>query len=595
MARLAQILLLSAVLGLVFGGGAARAQECSVSDGESIVQGLLDDVIAPFNAAWPAICEASGLDPFDNVFDGSVNLGCGLGDLGNTVCGLQASSCKSMWADVDVSQITGLENLDLTSLTVTSTNASDGTSCPYKSSAVDGTSFSCSYSGEGTGTAALTGTMTADLSSIEIRVECDALGGLDDFKETIWEGHATATATSGTADADIKYCSGICSVDSGVASLVYLAMSDLKLKLDGVSVNIVTDGSSYNIDADLADEIADTIADALKTDIEAALSPVVSSALNDEVDEIIPLPSSCSSAAASSTPAAAPAAAVTAPTPPGSFVCYDAGLAAGSAAFTSFNNLTLTDARETSRNAIVREAQLCNPLASDPGAAPEPQQHFVGYVLRPEFGAPDPQLPAATLSNAFGVQQVSFGEALPDMLFSSAAASAGALDVGCILAPGAYRCTAAQGAGGAASGQVVRLKDDFDDRLMRVASVRAVCAPLSVDGVAPARSDRWLACYTTVPASGPLGPSPAAVTDVSSEFGSQLLGPLGADRRLCVPTDVKFSVPAPTTPRLGVDAGGRSSGGIGFVGNGASCPLVRPHLDPGLGIFERAPILGIFR
>ena len=155
MARLAQILLLSAVLGLVFGGGAARAQECSVSDGESIVQGLLDDVIAPFNAAWPAICEASGLDPFDNVFDGSVNLGCGLGDLGNTVCGLQASSCKSMWADVDVSQITGLENLDLTSLTVTSTNASDGTSCPYKSSAVDGTSFSCSYYGEGTGTAAV--------------------------------------------------------------------------------------------------------------------------------------------------------------------------------------------------------------------------------------------------------------------------------------------------------------------------------------------------------------------------------------------------------------------------------------------------------
>src|SRR5581483_6824649 len=322
MAQRSQILVLALLVSVSFGRGVARAQQCDVSDGESIVQGLLDDVVTPFNDAWPAICQATGLDPFDNVYDGSVNLGCGLGDLGNTVCGLQASSCKSMWADVDVSQISGLENLAVTSLTVTSTNANSGTSCPYKSSAVDDTSFSCSYSGEGIGDAALTGSVSAYLPSIETRDECDAPGAQDKLKEQIWEALATATATGGTATADLKYCAGICSANSGLASLVYLGMSDLKLHLTGVSTDIVTSGSSYDIDEQLADEIADQIADGLKSVIESAIAPVITQALNEEVDEILPLPSSCSSSAST-----VPAAVATAPAPPGSLVCYDAGLA----------------------------------------------------------------------------------------------------------------------------------------------------------------------------------------------------------------------------------------------------------------------------
>lgn len=578
MARLVPMLFLSGLLALA-AGSQAGAQECSVSDGESIVQGLLDDVISPFNAAWPAICEATGLDPFDNVYDGSVNLGCGLGDLGKTVCGLQASSCKSMWADVDVSQITGLEDLEVTAFTVTSTTASSGTTCPYKSSAVDDTSFSCSYSGEGTASAEVTGKLTADLSSIEIRVECDALGGLDKFKETIWEGHATATATGGTATADIKYCSGVCSVDSGVASLVYLASSDLKLKLSGVSTDIVTDGSSYDIDEQLADEIADQIADGLKSVLEQAIAPTITTALNDEVNEILPLPSSCSDASTSSAGAGGEAA--TRSAPDGALVCWDAGLAPGSAPFTSFNDLPFTDARQSTRVAIVREAQVCSAAAD----VPTNPGDFVGYVLRPEFGAATSTLPNAILDNGFGVQEVRFGQALPDMLLS-AAIDDGALDVGCILAPGSYRCTAAVD-DGTPVGRVVQVADGL---ALRVQGVRSVCAPLRFDGTT-ASADGWLACYQ----AAPLGPVPLPEdVAVTSAFGSQVLGPLGADRRLCVPTRVTFATPAPSFPRHAVAAAGSGrSGVIGFVGSGASCPLVRSHLDPGLGVFERGIVVGV--
>jgi hypothetical protein len=590
------LVLASCAVTLLLGTHAARAQQCTVSDGETIVQGLLDDVIAPFNAAWPSICEATGLDPFDNVFDGSVNLGCGLGDLGDTVCGLQASSCKSMWADVDVSQITGLENLSLTSLTVTSTDATSGTTCPYSSKAVDDTSFSCSFSGEGTGDAALSGgDLSADLSSIEIRVECDALGGLDDFKETIWEGHATATAKSGTATADVKYCAGICSVDSGLASLVYLGMSNLKLKLDGVSVDIVTDGSSYDIDEQIEDEIADQIADALKVDIENAIAPVISEALNDEVKEILPLPSSCSSSSSSSAPAVAAAADTAQAVPGGALLCYDAGLAPGSSPFTSLLGLRLTDERRSSKEAVVREAQVCTPVATS-GGATALESHFVGYVLLPEFGAPTSELPDATLVNELGEHHVTFGGALPDMLFSAAAPEDEALDVGCVLAPGAYRCSAASAVDASSPDAVVSVSGASGDTLVRVQSVRSVCGPLEVDGQRPERGRGWFACYGAVPADGG-GFAPEPPVEVASELGSQTLTTLGVDRRLCVPTLVEFSVPAPTpaAQRRVTPGSGRSSGGLGFVGTGASCPRIRSHLDPGLGIYERTPILGVVR
>lgn len=603
------VLSLTVVLVLGLGAERAAAQECTVADGEATVQTLLDDVIAPFDAAWPTIAKDTGLDPFDNVYDGSVDLGCGLGDLGYTVCGIEGSSCVKMWADVDVSQITGLEDLSLTTLTVTSTTATDGTSCPYSSKSVDGTSFGCSYSGEGTGTGELTGTLTADVSSIEIRVECDLLGGLDKYKDTLWSGHATATATGGTATADLKYCAGLCSVDSGVASLVYLGMDDLKLDLHDVSVNIVTDGSDVDIDAALADEIGDIIADSLKSSIEAALSPVITEALNDEVDEILPLPESCSSVssttsgatgAAASTRAwsgGAPAAAQASSAPPaGALVCYDAGLAAGSGPFTPLLGVTLADTRERTDVNILRQAQVCNPAMGGVSSPALLQQPFVGYVLQPVFGAPTVQLPDAALRNAFGVQRARFDDALPDLMLSAASGGEQGLDVGCIVEPGAYRCSAAFATEGELDEQVLRVADPFDDRELRLGRLRSVCAPLRLDGTIGAAG--WLACYTTLPLLGPIGFASPSSLEVRSGFGMQTIAPLDADRRLCVPTEVAFDAPAPTPLPARLPLAGRARGGsssVGVIPGDGSCARLRPHLDPGLGIYARSFVTGIGR
>ncbi|MBY0276701.1 hypothetical protein K2Z84_15275 [Candidatus Binatia bacterium] len=596
---------LTIVLVLALGAGRASAQECTVADGEATAQTLLDDVISPFDAAWPTIAKATGLDPFDNVYDGSVDLGCGLGDLGYTVCGIEGSSCVKMWADVDVSQITGLEDLSLTSLTVTSTTATDGTSCPYSSKSVDDTSFGCSYSGEGTGTGALTGTLTADVSSIEIRVECDFLDGLDKYKDTLWSGHATATATGGTATADLKYCAGLCNVDSGVASLVYLGMDDLKLDLHDVSVNIVTDGADVDIDAALADEIGDIIADSLKSSIEAALSPVITEALDDEVDEILPLPESCSSASSTTAAAASarpssggtqPAAQASSAPPAGALVCYDAGLVAGSGFFTPLLDVTLADARERSDVSILRQAQVCNPASGGAWSPALLQQPFVGYVLQPVFGAPSVQLPDAALHNAFGAQRARFDGALPDLMLSSARSVEQGLDVGCIVEPGAYRCSAAFATEGGLDDEVLRIVDPFDDRELRLGSLRSVCAPLRVDGTRAAAG--WLACYTTLPVLGPIGFASPSSVDVLSGFGTQTIAPLDADRRLCVPTEVVFDAPAPTPlpARLPLTAGGGSgSSSLGAIPSGGSCARLRPHLDPGLGIYARSVVTGIVR
>ena len=117
-----------------------------------------------------------------------------------------------------------------------------------------------------------------------------------DVTETIWSGNATCTATGGTATSQVDYCAGLCSVNSGLSSLVALQSSDLKLKLSGISCKINTTSLSQLITGDL-DPILDEIADALGTTIEEALTPTVQSALNEVVDEVLPLPASCSAQA----------------------------------------------------------------------------------------------------------------------------------------------------------------------------------------------------------------------------------------------------------------------------------------------------------
>jgi hypothetical protein len=266
----------------------------SQSEGETIAQDLLDDFIGPFNKAWPTIAKNNGLDPFNNVYDGEVNLGCGLGDIGDIICGAQLAKCDKFYADVDVSQIDGLSNLDLTSLTLETTNQQTGTSCPYDSSAVSGTSFGCSLYGTSTADVELTAQAKVVLSSMSLKVKCSGLTG---FTETLWSGNATCTATGGTATSQVDYCAGICSANSGLSSLVALKASDLKLKLTDPKCDINTSNIDKTI-ASVLDSILDQIADDLASTIEKAVSPTIESALNDVVKEVLPLPASCAAQAA---------------------------------------------------------------------------------------------------------------------------------------------------------------------------------------------------------------------------------------------------------------------------------------------------------
>jgi hypothetical protein len=268
----------------------------SVGEGETLAQNLLTSFVKPFNAAWPTIAVATDLDPLNNVYDGTVNLGCGLGGIGDAICGVEGGSkCLQFYADVDVSQIDGLSGLQIESITLETTNQQLGNSCPYDSSAVTGASFGCSLYGSSTADVELSQAKVV-LSSLSLKVQCDWAGAKS--TQTLWAGNATCTATGGTATSEVDYCAGLCSFSSGASSLVALQASDLKLKLTGINCDINTTNIISSA-ASLLDPILDEIADALGTTIETALTPTIQSALNDVVDEVLPLPSSCSTQAAS--------------------------------------------------------------------------------------------------------------------------------------------------------------------------------------------------------------------------------------------------------------------------------------------------------
>jgi hypothetical protein len=265
--------------------------------GETIAQDLLDDFIAPFNKAWPLIAKDEKLDPFNDVYDGKVDLGCGPDHVADTLCAALTDGiypvCSEVYAEVDVSQIDGLSNLEITSLTLETANELIGTSCPYDSNAVDDTSFRCSISGTSTADVKLTAQAKAVVSSIKLKVKCsDPI--LGDVTDDLWTGNATCTSSGGTASAEVDYCGGVCSRDSGLSSLVALEASDLKMKLTNIDCDITTTDIIYAPIEPYLDEILSDTADLLGSTIESALAPSVTSALNDVVKEVLPLPDDCS-------------------------------------------------------------------------------------------------------------------------------------------------------------------------------------------------------------------------------------------------------------------------------------------------------------
>ncbi|MET0555065.1 MAG: hypothetical protein ABW221_18630 [Vicinamibacteria bacterium] len=265
----------------------------SQGDGARIAQGLLDAFIPVFNAEWPAIAVAEGLDPYSPVYVGPVNIGCSF--VGDTTCAVLTKGllpfCSKVYADVDVSEIDGLSHIAIERMRLESTHQRVGTACPLAPAAVADTSFGCSLYGGSDADVALTARATVEVKSIKLKIKCTDVTHLFDETDEIWAGNATCTSTSGSATGTVGYCGGLCSRDAGVASLVALKASDLDMKLKP-ACDVHTTDAGYLVALGL-DGILSEIADALGDTIVDAVSPAVESALNEAVKKTLPLPATC--------------------------------------------------------------------------------------------------------------------------------------------------------------------------------------------------------------------------------------------------------------------------------------------------------------
>lgn len=261
------------------------AQTCTTTQGAQVINGLLTQLTPALNKAWPSLAVNSGLDPWNDVYDGSINIGCKYG--GDEVCGVQASSCKKMYAEVDVSSLTGLAYLQFEDLAVKTLQAASGTqSCPYNSKASGG-SYACSYWGSGNGQAYLLNgqSLKAKVSKIKVKVKCNNfIAG--DFTETVYSGSATCTASDPKGSATFDFCGGSCASGSTVANLSYTEVDGLDIKVGKLSCNV---SPSYSP----ASWIADVLVPALEDQIVDALTPPIEDALNDLLADYIPFPSTC--------------------------------------------------------------------------------------------------------------------------------------------------------------------------------------------------------------------------------------------------------------------------------------------------------------
>jgi hypothetical protein len=261
------------------------AAECSTATSLDTVNGLLDALTPALNKAWPSLAVSSGLDPWEDVYDGSINIGCKYG--GDEICGAQASSCKKFYVEVDLSKLTGLSYLQFKDLQATTINAAGGTqSCKYDTKASQGP-YTCSYWGSGNGKAYLLdgASLQATISKIKVKVKCDNfLAG--DFTETLYSGSATCKSSQPKGSATLDYCGGSCQSGSPPANLSFLGVDGLDLKLGGLSCDVKPDYSSISW-------IAEVLVPELEDQISDAVEPTIEDALNGLLNDFIPYPSAC--------------------------------------------------------------------------------------------------------------------------------------------------------------------------------------------------------------------------------------------------------------------------------------------------------------
>lgn len=263
----------------------AAAQTCSDSEGTSTINSLLTSLTPVLNAAWPSLAVSSGIDPLTNVLSNEqVPLKCSYG--GDEICGVQAAACKKEYAEITVSAINGLSYMQFKDLAVNALTARPGTTCPYSSSA-NGGPYYCSDSGVGGGSAYLVnnGQITATLSKIKVKVQCEVPVINQKFTETLFSGSARCTGTGPSGGASFTFCGGSCQSEAA-ANLAYAGVYGLDLKLDHLSCDV---SPSYNPVSWISDAIVPTV----KDDIVKAITPPLEDALNDLLADAVPYPAKC--------------------------------------------------------------------------------------------------------------------------------------------------------------------------------------------------------------------------------------------------------------------------------------------------------------
>lgn len=273
---------------LLLGGAGPAAAQCTTTNGNQVVNGLLSGLTPVLNAAWPSVATSTGVDP--------LNLGQIVVDLPHDICTPFCVGLGALWgADwchfYVTTQVVGLSHLNLSSLSSTSLTATPGTlSCPYKPPK----SFtnSCSFQGQATGNAFLLSgnSLTVNGSKVALGAECDwgVYSGYIHLWPVSGDGTIKCTASKATGSANMNECSGLCQSGTPNAAIEALQVGSLKVNIpsSGVTCQVT---SSYSPVSWVADELVP----ALSQDIVNAATPSIENALNTLLKPYIPYPTTC--------------------------------------------------------------------------------------------------------------------------------------------------------------------------------------------------------------------------------------------------------------------------------------------------------------
>jgi hypothetical protein len=203
--------------------------------------------------------------------------------------------------------------------------------------------------------------------------------------------------------------------------------------------------------------------------------------------------------------------------------------------------VSLVDPLGTTTGDVVRESRLCNPVAIDGIAPPDPDAHLACFALR-EQGTMPLVGDVLVIENRFGRQAVRLGERSGDRTLClpahlGVAPSAAPL---ARLGRGPFRCrpVVALDPRRLTPAPELLLEDAFEAKRMHVRALRQLCAPVVISGTEAPPPSAWIACYAVSQLAGEPAFVPPRDVPAASDLASQTLVVRNAERRLCVPTEV---------------------------------------------------------